>query len=247
MRAPATDTLERLVPDELDPSDTTGRATLELHVARYRFAVRHLRPGRALDIACGVGYGAALLAERPDVQVLGVDVCEPAIAYARQHSGRARLEFRVADALAFEDAAGFDTIVSLETVEHVADPGLLIERLAGLLRPGGCLIASVPTTPSVDLNPHHRRDFSERSFRRLVADRAPRLREIDAMRQLQSVSPLSVLRRGERRMRDLRDSLPSYYLAHPGAFTRRILATLRFGFSNRYLTVAWRLPPEAAS
>ena len=243
--SPATDTLERLVPDELDPGDATGLATLALHVDRYRFAASHLRPGRVLDIACGVGYGAALLAQHPDAQILGVDRSEPAIEYARRHHPDPRLEFRVADALAFEDAEGFDTIVSLETVEHVEDPGLLIEKLAALLRPGGYLICSVPTTPSVDLNPHHRHDFSERSFRRLVARRAPRLREIAALRQTQAVSPLRVLRRSERRMRDRRNSLPHYYLTHPGSLMRRIVATLRFGFSNRYLTLAWRMPEVA--
>ena len=187
-----------------------------------------------------------MLAECADVEVLGVDLSEHAIAYARQHSARPRVEFRVADALAFEDPRGFDTIVSLETVEHVADPGRLIEKLAGLLRPGGLLISSVPTTPSVDVNPHHRHDFSERSFRRLVAGRAPRLREVAALRQAQPVSVVRVLRRSERRMGDLRASLPHYYLAHPGAFARRVLATLRFGFSNRYLTVVWRMPDSAA-
>ena len=246
MSGPATDTLERLIPDELDPGDATGLATLALHVERYRFAATHLCPGRVLDIACGVGYGAELLAERADVQVLGVDLAEQAIAYAQRRNPGPRLEYRVADALAFEDAVGFDTIVSLETVEHVADPGLLIERLGAMLRPGGCLISSVPTTPSVDLNPHHRHDFSEREFRRLVARRAPRLREFAALRQVQTVSPLRVLRRSERRMRDLRGSLPHYYLGHPGSLVRRVVATLRFGFVNRYLTVAWRMPPGGA-
>ena len=61
---PAADSLERLVPDTLDPDDATGRATFELHLERYRFASGHLRPGRALDLACGVGYGTALLAEQ---------------------------------------------------------------------------------------------------------------------------------------------------------------------------------------
>lgn len=243
MRTPDTSTLERLVPDDLDADDITGLATLALHVQRYRFAASHLRPGRVLDIACGVGYGAPLLAARPDVRVLGVDVSEDAIAYAQARNHDPRVEFRVADALDFEDSDGFDTIVSLETVEHVVDADLLIARLAGLLRPGGCLIGSVPTTPSTDLNPHYRRDFSERSFRRLISRRAPALREVAALRQVQAVSPLRVLARSERRMRDLRASLPHYYLAHPGSLVRRILATLRFGFSNRYLTVAWRMPP----
>ncbi len=249
MRATAADTLERLVPEALAPGDSTGLATLELHVARYRFAAGQLRPGRVLDLACGVGYGSAILAERSDVEVLGVDLSEHAVASARRRYGSApgqvRLEFRVADALEFQDARGFDSIVSLETLEHVPDPGRLIERFAGLLRPGGTLIASVPTTPSTDLNPHHLHDFSARSFRRLVADRAPGLHEIAAFAQIQPVSPIGVLLRSEPRLRDRRSSLPTYYLTHPGSLARRIAATLRFGFANHYLTLAWRKAPGA--
>lgn len=243
---PAPDSLERLVPDALDAHDTTGRATLELHLARYAFAADHLRPGRALDIACGVGYGTRLLAERggDTVRVVGVDVSDAAVAHASEHYGGAGVEYRVCDALEFEDPEGFDTIVSLETVEHVRDPELLIARLVGLLRPGGVLVASVPTTPSVDLNPHHRHDFTERSFRRLVGGHG--LAEQDCLRQVQPVPLLSVLQRSETRMADLRAGLTRYYASHPGALLRRIAATLRHGFSNRYLTVAWRAPAGSA-
>lgn len=230
------DTLERLIPESLAPDDVTGQATLALHVERYRFAARHARPGRVLDLACGAGYGSAILAERADLRILGVDLSFDAIDYARRHHAQARVEFAQGDAQAFIDRDGFDTIVSLETLEHVADPGRLLERFAALLRPGGRLIASVPTTPSVDLNPHHLHDFSERSIRALVATRAPGLREISSLRQTQPVSPLRVLRRDERRLRDRRTRLPAYYFAHPEAFARRVISTLRFGFSNRYWT-----------
>jgi len=241
---PAPDSLERLVPDSLDAHDTTGRATLDLHLARYAFAADHLRPGRVLDIACGVGYGTRLLAERGGgaVRVVGVDVSAAAVAHAGERYGGAGVEYRACDALSFEDPEGFDTIVSLETVEHVSDPELLIEKLVGLLRPGGVLVASVPTTPSVDLNPHHRHDFTERSFRDLV--RGHGLTEQDCLRQVQSVSVMSVLRRGEARMGDLRAGLPRYYASHPGALLRRVASTLRHGFSNHYLTVAWRTLAE---
>lgn len=39
--------LERIVPGQLDDRDVTGRATLDLHMARYRFAASHLVPGTA--------------------------------------------------------------------------------------------------------------------------------------------------------------------------------------------------------
>lgn len=237
---PAHDSLERLVPDMLADRDDTGLSTLELHLARYEFAARHLRPGRALDIACGVGYGTRVLADRSGCDVLGVDVSEAAIAYARKRYGGARVAFRVADAMCFDDPAGFDSIVSLETVEHLPDPDAFLARLVALLRPGGVLVASVPTTPSVDLNPHHLHDFTERSFRGRAAVRA--LDEIDCLRQVQRVRLGAVLSRREKRMADLRAGLPAYYARHPGALLRRVAATLRHGFANHYLTVAWRKP-----
>jgi len=40
----------------------------------------------------------------------------------------------------------------------------------------------------------------------------------------------------------MRRNLPTWYLRHPGALLRRVASTLRHGFVNRYLTVAWRLP-----
>lgn len=232
--------LERLVPDHLSSADVTGRETLELHIERYRFAARHARGGRLLDIACGVGYGTRLLRdENQKVRwALGVDLSEESIAYARERYGCEGVEFRTGDAMEFEDPHGFDTIVSLETVEHVPHPAKLIENLVSLLRPEGILVASVPTTPSVDVNPHHVNDFTEKSFRRLVA-RQP-LEERDCLRQVQAFGLTRTLRRRETRLAELRPNLLRYYALHPGAAFRRLVSTVRFGFVNCYITIAWQ-------
>src|SRR4029450_5356719 len=123
--------LERLVPEALDPLEVTGRETLGLHLARYGFAPRHARPGRLLDLACGVGYGTRLLADRASAvsEAVGVDLSGEAGRYASAHYGRPGVRFEVADALRFEDAAGYDTVVSLETVEHGPDPARLVGAL----------------------------------------------------------------------------------------------------------------------
>lgn len=230
--------IQRIVPDEL-PAGTTGRDTLALHVARYELAARHAR-GRILDLACGVGYGTRLVADRAAAvtEALGVDVATDAIGYATEHYARAGVRYQLGDALAFEDRDGFDTVISLETVEHVDDPARLIARLVAVLRPAGLLIASVPTTPSVDVNPHHRHDFTERSFRALVA-RHP-LVEVDCLRQIQPYPIVGVLRRTEARMSDMRANLVGYYARHPVAALRRLAATARYGFTNRYSTFVWR-------
>ena len=107
-----------------------------------------------------------------------------------------------------------------------------------MLRPGGILVASVPVTPSVDANPHHRTDFSPKSFLNLGARAG-----FVATAQLLQVQPYSVRRilaRQEARTQDLRRGLLRYYASHPGAVWRRVTSTLRFGFANHYLTVVWQ-------
>ena len=168
-------TIERIVPESVSPGDATGQATLEFHLQRYRFAATHLRPGRLLDIACGVGYGTRLLAVEGDgvTEAVGVDVAEDAIDHASRHYALPTVRFLQHDAMTFHDESGFHSIVSLETFEHIRDPDALLARLGGLLLPGGVIIASVPTTPSVDVNPYHLGDFTERSFSRDVPPAGP--------------------------------------------------------------------------
>lgn len=232
--------LERLVPDHLAPGDVTGRETLELHLERYRFAARYARAGRLLDIACGVGYGTRFLRDenRQVAFALGVDLCEESVAYARDRYGRDGVEYRVGDAVQFEDPEGFDTIVCLETVEHLPCPARLIGNLVSLLRPDGVLVASVPTTPSVDVNPHHLHDFTEKSFRHLFAQQP--LAERACLRQAQPFGMTAILRRREVRLAELRPKLPRYYAMHPGAALRRLASTVRFGLVNCYITIAWQ-------
>lgn len=232
--------LERLIPDQLEHGETTGDATLALHIERYQFAARYAQPSRILDIACGVGYGTRLLRDEihQACQVIGVDCSEESIAYARQRYGRDGIDFIVADAMTYEDPRRFDTIVSLETIEHVPDPQRFLLHLRELLSPGGVFIGSVPTSFTTDANPHHRSDFTERQFRALVEPYG--FSTIACLRQVQQFNPLSVLQRKERRLRDLRPHLGYYYATHPRALLNRIWSTLRFGFTNRYVTIAWR-------
>lgn len=233
-------TMERLIPDQVAPDDTTGQATLKLHLQRYEFAAEHLKPGRLLDIACGVGYGTHLMAEKAEdiVEAIGVDLSQETVEYAKQYYASYRIHFQQHDAMTFADERGFDSIVSVETLEHMPDPVGLVNRLVGLIRSGGVFIASVPTTPSVDVNPYHLHDFTEHSFRSMVTVHG--LRELACLRQVQPYPLFRTLKREESRMKDMRQNLMAYYLRHPWPLVKRLWATQRYGFTNRYLTVAWQ-------
>jgi len=106
-----------------------------------------------------------------------------------------------------------------------------VVRLIAALRPGGVLIASVPTTPVTDLDPESHRDFTEAGFRAMLERYG--MHELDHHSDARS---LGVRRPG----------LAGYYLHHPAAVGRRVAATLRHGRTSRHLTIAWRRGLNAA-
>jgi hypothetical protein len=65
--------------------------------------------------------------------------------------------------------------------------------------------------------------------------------EVQSLKQVQPFSPVRIMTRRESRMHKMRPNIGAYYWQHPDALLKRIYATLVFGFSNRYLTVAWKL------
>lgn len=134
-----------------------GQAPLRMqadHLARYEFAAGHVQGRRVLDIACGAGYGSAMLAQAGAAHVDAVDISDQAISHAREHYGSPAIDFQVGDIYSFDGATRYDLIVSFETIEHVDDYHAALRNLARLLRPGGRLIVSSPNRPLT--SPHAR-------------------------------------------------------------------------------------------
>jgi SAM-dependent methyltransferase len=157
---------ERIIPDETAPG------VVALHLKRYVFAEPWCRGKEVLDCACGVGYGTAHLAAVA-ARVVGGDLSEEAIAYARRRYARDNVEFRVLDAAAlpFDDDV-FDTVVSFETIEHLPDREAHLGEVARVLRANGTYVVSTPRaerTTETPGNPFHRVEYSEQDFRLLLA------------------------------------------------------------------------------
>lgn len=235
-----TETLERIIPDLVEANESTGSETLQLHLERYVFAKEHLNGGRVLDCACGVGYGSYLLADSGKCDsVTGVDIDEESVNYAKERYKHEKAKFIHADAMKFKADEKFDFITSLETIEHMPEPKAFIAHLKTLLKQGGLLVGSVPTTPSVDVNPHHITDFTKASFRKMFTDIG--FEEVDSRIQIQKFSFKKVAMKEEKRTKNIRKGLVGYYIQHPDAFFKRIYATLRYGVANHYITIVWKL------
>lgn len=230
--------MERIAPDLLSETDPIEGEILDLHRARYRFAGHFARDCRVLDLACGVGYGSAMLADAGASFVQGVDLSEAAIQCAKANYSRPGVEFERADAFEYVPRIPFDVVVSLETIEHVSDPVGLIRRLVSMVTPGGLLIGSVPITLSSDINPYHLHDFTASQFRSMFLDSG--LEIVEELEQIQRYSLLGImrLRRTSNREYAFRRKLLRYYATHPLQAVRRGMTTFVHGFRNKYLLLA---------
>ena len=148
------------------------------HSHRY-LSASSLARGRVLDIACGTGYGAQYLMANPDVHAyVGVDTAREQIEIAQGHA-IPNTEFLVGSATDITNflRPGFDTIVSLETLEHLEDPSLALKEFRAMLSPNGLLIGSVPTsafeefcTEQYGPNIYHLQKFTHESLFALLRE-----------------------------------------------------------------------------
>ena len=94
-----------------------------------------------LDVGCGQGLLRHRLEGVPFNRYVGIDPTASAIELASRMADE-RTEFLVGDPLV-TDLGRFDRIVCNEVLYMVPDPGALLDRISGLLRPDGLVLTSI--------------------------------------------------------------------------------------------------------
>lgn len=128
-----------------------------------------------LDVGCGTGAMSADLSRHG--RVVSADLSELALSFSKRR-GLGRL--CCADACRLPLASSsFDAVIALDLLEHIPDDHAAMQEFARVLRPGGCLYATVPAYRFLwsghDLALMHMRRYTAPEFRRLVTNGAFRV------------------------------------------------------------------------
>jgi GT2 family glycosyltransferase/SAM-dependent methyltransferase len=164
------------------------------HYHRYALAARFTTGARVLDLACGEGFGPALLAAGAR-EVVGVDIDPRTVQHAAAHYRRDNLHFTVGSMIDPQLLAGaepFDVITCFEALEHVEEQDTLIAVVVRLLVPGGLFLTSTPDVTVYSHehgndNPFHVRELTEPEFQALLGSS---LRHVAILRQNVTVGSL---------------------------------------------------------
>ncbi len=133
--------------DPAEPRDFRAAKAAFVHELVRWSGLDRLPPGsRVLDVGCGIGGSARILARDYGFEVLGISISPAQIARAREltPADLPDCRFAVMDALALDlpdgaADAGFDAVWSVEAGPHMPDKQRYADEMLRVLRPGGCL------------------------------------------------------------------------------------------------------------
>ena len=172
---------QRDQPPGVPPLQLTGERTLpdvpeenywyRRHLVVYEWIASQVQGRRVVDLACGEGYGSAALA-RGAASVVGVDANPDAFEHARLKYRGPNLRFE-RNMIELWDGE-VDCAVFVQTIEHVQDPGAVLDRLRTLVGPGGEAYVSTPNLLTLapegaekSSNPWHVREYRAAEYRAL--------------------------------------------------------------------------------
>jgi SAM-dependent methyltransferase len=182
---------QRDQPAGVPPLELTGERTLpdvpaenywfRRHLAVYEWIAARTAGQRVIDMACGEGYGSDLLATTA-ASVVGVDANPEAHEHARRRYQRTNLRFARGLVESYPapcdeapwDEAPCDAVVFLQTIEHLQDPGKVLEhfrtigKIVYLSTPNVLTLA--PKGASRSDNPWHVHEYRAAEFEELCRE-----------------------------------------------------------------------------
>ena len=164
--------------ERTDPPQKANHPFYYQYRAVYEYATQFTQAQRVLDLGCGEGYGAHLLAQHAK-QVVAVDKDKKTIQQAKQKYDLPNLDFYIQDVSQLHKyfPYAFDVVCCFHLIEHLTTPEYFLEEVSQTLGPipQAVLLISTPNRysplrESTGLqSPYHECEYNASEFRNLLS------------------------------------------------------------------------------
>lgn len=128
--------------------DNVGDMSLKRRAKRIIEEINPQKGEKILDLGCGTGYYLFLLSSLPvDLDLTGLDSDKKALDEAKESLTGKNIKFILGNSnnLPFKKNT-FDKIIASEVLEHIEDDEKALKQIIQILKPGGLLVISTPST-----------------------------------------------------------------------------------------------------
>ncbi|MCP4269133.1 MAG: class I SAM-dependent methyltransferase [Candidatus Brocadiaceae bacterium] len=167
--------------ERIDYQKYKDKLDVYLHKKRYELAAKSIS-GEVLEIGCGFGYGTNLMAKlNQNGNFTAIDIDKEVIEFAKANNKRDDIKFVQMDATRLNlKNNSFDSVVTIENIEHVKDYGKYIQEIYRVLKNGGTLFLTTPNDNrffhriyrilgcKIKYNKYHEHEFSLKEIKTLL-------------------------------------------------------------------------------
>jgi ubiquinone/menaquinone biosynthesis C-methylase UbiE len=156
------------------PQSRVPREQIERYFQRYKFASSYVRGKRVLEIGCGGGQGLSLLKQAGALSILGIDIEERNLTFARKtYRDDTTIQISRQDIHQCSmPSESFDCILMFEVIYYLSDARVILSKCKKMLSPGGVIIIESANVQWSDFNPSpfYVRYFSAQEMHALMSD-----------------------------------------------------------------------------
>jgi SAM-dependent methyltransferase len=147
------------------------------HQKAYSFCKGFVEGKRVLEIGSGSGYGTNRLAKNAK-SITAIDKNRASINESREKYSFSNINFMCCKVENYSSDEKFDVIISLQVIEHLKDPEILLKKIHRSSEKNGLFIVSTPNrlTQSYKENPYHYREYSPKELLKILSNH---FREVD--------------------------------------------------------------------
>lgn len=147
------------------------------HIGRYLFAIdffTKLKSKKILDVACAEGFGSYLLS-KAGFNVYGADINEKYIERAKERCSGKFINLDFEKDIFPKEFRKADGGVCFETIEHLRNGQVLLNKLGECIKSGGYLILSFPNSKfekvdenGINYDPFHLKIYRKEQMSRMI-------------------------------------------------------------------------------